>query len=143
MLAIATIVFAIGAARPGSLGHGRRRLIADVANGITVGGVAFLWLLPAGLLLWTFVRLGLRWADGVAVIAVEAGLSFHPSLRQGPVAWADLNDVRIRPVRINWIPVQEVQFELRGGMVRCRGFDNRDGAAEAFVAAVRERLRNR
>ncbi|WP_135085566.1 hypothetical protein [Sphingomonas parva] len=140
LLAVCIVAFGVAAARPGFLGHGRRRALAELANGATVGGIAVLWLLPAGLLLWWFVRLGHRWADGVAATASQRGISFHPSLRARPAVWDEVEDVRIETRRANWVDVREIVLELRHDLVRIRGFEDDDGAAEAFVAAVRARL---
>ena len=143
VMAIAILFFAHAAVTPGGLeAEGRRAGIIAIANGMQFAGVSIPFLLIAIGLLWEFVRMGRRWADGVAVTAGEHGLRFHPTLLRRPVAWHELRDIRVEQRRIHLSSVDEIVFDLGSRVVRLRGFDDEGGAGGRFVAAVGDR-RNR
>lgn len=127
--------FAWAAAAPGGLEpDGRRAQLIEMANEMTLGGIAIPYLAIALALLWIFVKIGWRWADEVAVTVTEQGLRFHPTLLRRRLRWEELRDVRIRRDRRALGENRAVVFRLRDRSIVVRPFE--EEGAEAFVALV-------
>ena len=139
VLGAAGAYFAWAAATPGGIEpDGRRAGLVEMANEMTLGGVAVPYLAIALAMLWNFVRMGWRWADEVAVAVTEQGLRFHPTLLRRRIRWDELRDVRIRTGRRGRGRARAIVFRLRDRSIVVAPFE--EEGAEAFVALVLSRF---
>ena len=111
-------------------------LIALTAKG-SVFGVNIPLLLLATYMAWETFRFGWRWADEVAIKATDWGLVPHGSTFIKPLAWTEIDDVRLVPI----MRASALRLKMRDGSERfIRGLDNRDGAAERFAAFAQQSI---
>lgn len=142
LAAIVMLLFGIAAFRPSlaeDMADGRGGGWIDATAGLTVGGVHLPLALLSLYVAWEFVRLCWRLADETAVTATATGLVPHGSTLLKPMPWSDICDVSFAPVG----RAPALVIRLRDGRQRAiRGVDNDGGAAEAFAAAARARVRS-
>jgi hypothetical protein len=139
ILALSAILFAYAALTGGDpASHSRLDRFLVATRSLSLGRVNIPVLLIALYMAWGFFRMGMRWADVVAIRATEQGLLFHWTiLRRRSVAWSEVRWAEVGTKTLRAFEVPEVRVFLTDRVVGIGGFDDQEGAAERFVEVVR------